>query len=157
MNQQGESNSGTSALSLSESDDPRVIQALEEYTAALREGRQPTREEFQARYPEIAAALSECLQGLAFIQEAAPRLHESAAEHPAGVSTIPEDIQPLGCLGDYRILREIGRGGMGMVYAAEQISLGRRNWKPSCSKRWPRVPKSGTPPPRSWPMTWSAT
>ena len=29
-------------------------------------------------------------------------------------------------LGDFRVIREIGRGGMGLVYEAEQVSLGRR-------------------------------
>src|SRR5262245_23207501 len=34
--------------------------------------------------------------------------------------------QVAGVLGDFRIIREIGRGGMGVVYEAEQISMRRR-------------------------------
>ena len=37
-----------------------------------------------------------------------------------------EDEGPKGTLGDFRIVREIGRGGMGIVYEAEQLSLARR-------------------------------
>ncbi len=105
-------------------EDPRVLQAVEEYLAAHQAGRGPPRHEYLARYPEIAAILADCLDGLEFIQAAAPHLHESVPI-PSDKSAAG-DVQPEAPLGDYRLVREIGRGGMGVVYEAVQMSLGRR-------------------------------
>jgi serine/threonine protein kinase len=104
-------------------DDPRVISALEGYLEDLRAGRPRSRDEFLAQHAEIAEALSECLSGLEFIHAAAAQLG-GPEEHWSADSS--GALPPRAQLGDYRILREIGRGGMGVVYEAEQVSLGRR-------------------------------
>lgn len=96
------------------SDDDRLVSAVREYQAAADAGRAPDRGQFLSRFADIADELAECLDGLSFLRSAAPGLRP------------PEAAAQEGVLGDFRLLREIGRGGMGVVYEAEQISLGRR-------------------------------
>jgi serine/threonine protein kinase len=103
-----------------ELDDPRVIAALDEYLAALEAGQRPNRQAFLARHAAVADALAECLDGMEALHEASSSTQLPAAGLPAG------EWQPGTPLGDFRIVREIGRGGMGVVYEAEQLSLGRR-------------------------------
>ncbi len=101
-------------------DDPRVIRAAEEYWALLEAGRRPDRSTFLGQHPEIATALAQCLDGLEFVRSAAPHLHQ-----PTTTADATGDFSLPPALGDYRMVREIGRGGMGVVYEAEQISLAR--------------------------------
>jgi serine/threonine protein kinase len=103
-----------------------IMRVVEQYRAALQAGDKPDRQAFLARYPEMADALAECLDALEFIENAAPQLQQSAPEQANKASVSAAEIQPEGPLGDFRLVREIGRGGMGVVYEAVQISLGRR-------------------------------
>jgi len=105
-------------------DDSRVYLAVQEYLALLEAGQKPDRAEFAARYPDIAAALDDCLAGLDFVQAVAPGLSEPVV--PGKDESSGGDFAASSPLGDFRILREVGRGGMGVVYEAEQMSLGRR-------------------------------
>ncbi|HEY7312770.1 MAG TPA: serine/threonine-protein kinase [Gemmataceae bacterium] len=106
-------------------DDPRVIEALDEYLAALESGRKPDRSAFLARHAEIAEALAECLEGIEALHAPLSALHDplSAAGTPPALSGWQPGTMSLG---DFRVIREVGHGGMGIVYEAEQLSLGRR-------------------------------
>jgi serine/threonine protein kinase len=107
-------------------DDPRLVRAVQEYLDAMEAGQRPQRQEFLHRYRDIAAPLAECLEALEFVHAVSPSLDGPAAgpssPHPAPLAAADLAVP----LGDFRILREIGRGGMGIVYEAEQLSLGRR-------------------------------
>ncbi len=101
--------------------DLRVSRVLDEYLDQLRDGAAPAVAELMARHPDLADDLHECLACLDIIHQAAPspRQEGSFVEAlKAGRGTAD--------LGDFRIVREIGKGGMGVVYEAEQLSLHRR-------------------------------
>ena len=104
-------------------EDSRVIRAVEEYLASLETGPALDRQQLLARYPEIATALARCLDALEFVHRVAPQLSESGrGQAPVAAPAIHHEAP----LGDFRLVREVGRGGMGVVYEAVQISLGRR-------------------------------
>jgi eukaryotic-like serine/threonine-protein kinase len=103
--------------------DARLAEALKDYLAELEAGRIPDRQSFEARYPELAGQLDDCLIGLEFIQKAASGFR---APGPHTNPCATAEIRPGTVVGDFHVVRLIGRGGMGVVYEAEQLSLNRR-------------------------------
>lgn len=90
----------------------------EEFTRSVRRGEQPSVEEYLQRAPHLAIALRSLLETVTFLESTRREL-ETSEEH--------EDHQPLPeSLGEYRLIRELGRGGMGIVCEAAKPSSKRR-------------------------------
>jgi len=101
-----------------------LVEVLDAYLAAAQEGTAPARDVLLAEYPELAEDLEACLASLEFIRQASLTSPPLVADSK-GVDA--EEGEPgIGELGDFRLIAEVGRGGMGVVYEAVQRSLNRR-------------------------------
>src|SRR5215207_5738748 len=102
---------GPSMTQAPSSDESLMAAVTDEFLDRQARGEAPGVEEYAERYPQIAGFIRQMLPTLGILR---------AGDDPPVATDEPRR------LGDFRLVREVGRGGMGVVYEAEQISLGRR-------------------------------
>lgn len=100
-----------------------VEELADEFLRRCREGEKPSIAEYCEKHPELADEIRDLFKTLALMENFSPdqqTSHTSVTVDRDDLASLPDRI------GGYRIVRLIGRGGMGIVYEAEQESLERR-------------------------------
>ncbi len=112
----------------------RVNEVIAAYLAAVEAGQRPDPADWLRRHPDLGPDLASFFTDRQQFERFAGSLRP-ACPRPSAARTIDRNADatwrdlpgppPAGQLGDYELLEELGRGGMGAVYRARQISLGR--------------------------------
>lgn len=102
--------------------DHQFDQLVCEVSAKLEAGRSIDLDALAEAHPQHAERLRRLLPTL----QAVADLAQPVTTGPRAPQSQTEPAMTIGVLGDFRIVREVGRGGMGVVYEVEQVSLGRR-------------------------------
>jgi eukaryotic-like serine/threonine-protein kinase len=106
----------------SKDDQDEILESIvEEFSAALRTGQSPAIAEYQRRHPELATEIEDLLSSIVMLQQV-----KSANLGSHSARSRLESICHLEQIGPYKIRGEVGRGGMGVVFAASHEGLGRK-------------------------------
>jgi eukaryotic-like serine/threonine-protein kinase len=111
-------------MSVSGTSDERFSALADEFMERQRLGEQPSIEGYAVANPDLADEIRMAFPALLMIDDFKPASGDVTGNFD--VSSVVIRGKRLERLGDFRVLREAGRGGMGVVYEAEQESLGRR-------------------------------
>ena len=123
MNDQPDRSTQDAPLSESTQLEVQLAALLSKMSEATRQGQEVDIEVYCQQYPVLAKELRE-LWGMLLIAEIAGSDQEASTLMDDGES--PQAAFQLPCqFGDYELLEEIGRGGMGVVFRAHQQSLKR--------------------------------
>ncbi len=122
MDDRGTTKSEVQMTDSSDIRDP-VETLAEEFLERRRQGEALSVPEYAEEHPDLADRIRDLFPALLLMEDLKPDRQELLQLNTSmDLSSQP----PLERLGDFRVVREIGRGGMGIVYEAEQESLGRR-------------------------------
>lgn len=94
----------------------------DEFAERIRRGEAPSITHYEALHPEWASVIRQVFEPIEIVEKLSVQRLSSTGK----ISTSQPKSSIPSQLGDFRIVREIGRGGMGVVYEALQISLQRR-------------------------------
>jgi serine/threonine protein kinase/WD40 repeat protein len=114
---------GAGGIPASDSDD-RLGEAIEIYLALVEQGTAPEPEVFASGYPDLSEDIRAALEGLELVHGLVGQGSGSGAGSGPGGGP-GRNLESGRRIAGYRVVRELGRGGMGTVYEAVHVGLDR--------------------------------